>query len=233
MRVRLNDLYFPGAYWDGGLKKGDVILVSSPHACISITPPMEICGGCDRSQVLISPVREDVLPRSEDARQFWCNWAPPPSSHFPVSNGHPIALGAAPVTGGKLSPRSNYLEDHILFTSESNAKQKSSSGSFFAWKYLRIAAPTECRRLCWQPELPGSGKVVSLPTSPFSIYLAVGLIKAQRLNNGWFNGKIQLACTSGCVMRACFPTNDLGPFAFIGLLRLASCGISCWTRGVI
>lgn len=70
LRVRLNDLYFPGDYRDGGLKKGDVILVSSPRVCISITPPMENCGGCDRSQVLISPFREDVLPRSEDAWQF-------------------------------------------------------------------------------------------------------------------------------------------------------------------
>lgn len=59
----------------------------------------------------------------------------------PVSNGHPRALGAALVTGGKLSPRSNYLDDHILFTSASNAQNRRVPRAVFAWKYLRIAAP--------------------------------------------------------------------------------------------
>lgn len=53
-----------------GSLNGDVILVSSLRECISITPPIENCDGCDRPQVLISPAREDVPPRSGDAWQF-------------------------------------------------------------------------------------------------------------------------------------------------------------------
>lgn len=200
--------------------------------------------GCDRSQVLISPAREDVPPRRGDAWQFWCNRDPPPSSHFPVSNGHPVALGAALVTGGKLSPHSNYLDDHILFTSASNASPSQNRRvpwAVFTWKCLRIAAPQSAGALLLTRIYQFSHlmakvwrlKAFVASNIPFSLYPAASLIKAQRLFNGWFNGKIQLARTSGCVMRVCFPTNDLGPFAFIGLLCLASCGISCRTRRVI
>lgn len=159
--------------------KGHVVLVSSLRACISIMPPMENCGGCDRSQVLISPAREDVPPRRGDAWQFWCNWAPPPSSRFPVSNGHPIALGAALVTGGKLSPHSNYLDDHILFTSASNASPSQNRRvpwAPFPWEYLRIAAPQSAggsvgnqSLLVYPPQ--GSGKGLSLQTSHFHFTL--------------------------------------------------------------
>lgn len=159
--------------------KGDVILVSSLRARISITPPMENCGGCDGSQVLISPATEDVPPRRGDAWQFWCNWAPPTSSRFPVSNGHPIALGAALVTGGKLSPHSNYLDDHILFTSASNAslsQNRRAPWAVFAWKYLRIAAPQSAGGSAGNQSLPvyppeGPGKVLSLQTSYFHFNL--------------------------------------------------------------
>lgn len=159
--------------------KGDVILVSGLHACISIMPPMENCGGCDHSQVLISPATEDVPPRRGDAWQFWCNWAPPPSSRFPISNGHPIALGAALVTGGKLSPYSNYLDDHILFSSASNAsllQKQRVPWAVFAWKYLRIAAPQSAGGSVGNQRLPfyppeGSGKVLSLQTSYFHFNL--------------------------------------------------------------
>lgn len=53
-----------------GSIKGDVILVSSRCACVSIVPPMENWGGCDCSQVLIAPATEDVPPRRGDAWQF-------------------------------------------------------------------------------------------------------------------------------------------------------------------
>lgn len=53
-----------------GSIKGDVIPVPDLRACISIIPPMENCGGCDCSQVLISPATEDVPPRRGHAWQF-------------------------------------------------------------------------------------------------------------------------------------------------------------------
>lgn len=162
-----------------GSIKGDVILFWGLCACVSIMPPMENYGGCDCSQVQISPATEDVPPRRGDAWQFWCNWAPPPSSRFPVSNGHPIALGAALVTGGKLSPHSNYLSDHILFTSASNAslsQNQSVPWAVFVLEYLRIAAPQSAGGSAGNQSLPvyapeGSGKVLSLQTSHFHFNL--------------------------------------------------------------
>lgn len=156
--------------------KGDVILASGLCACIFIAPPMENCG---RSQVLISLATKDVPPRRGDAWQFWCKWAPPPppSPRFPVSNGHPIALGAALVTGGKLSPHSNYLNDHILFTSASNASLSHNQRvpwAFFAWKYLRIAAPQSAGGSVGNQHLPvhppeGSEKICPFKRPIFTL----------------------------------------------------------------
>lgn len=66
---------------------------------------------------------------------------------------------------------------------------------------------------------------------PSALWLV--LIKAQRPYLCWFDGKMQLDCTSGWVMWASFLTNDLGALAFIGLFCLACCGISWWTFRVI
>ncbi len=171
--------------------------------------------------------------------------APTPSSEFLLPGGRPTALGTALVQEG------NYLSTPITSTSAillTSAPDESPlptveelRDQFREWNHGTLVPHSlyvEYSKFCWQPSaaiLPAKSQELSFVTSnsPFSLYLAVSLIKAQRHHNCWFDGKIQLACTSGCVMWACFPTNDLGALAFIGLLCLASCGISCRTFRVI